>query len=604
MRLPTLPYKGSYNQSMQTTFGGYNHTIGAKDGEIYDMTNLSSNDYPVLTTRKNRTEVTTSGTPHGMYSHGRLYDVRGSVLYKDGSAITGITLTDTDKQFTCIGSFVCVWPDKKWTREISTGKITVTVSGAAATTSDVDFTEFFSAGDAVLLEGTSNAARTVSTVTSTVLTFTEDIPDIGTSIAFSKDICGSMEETTGAITATFKDGTYAEEAAEANTIECTTSGFDFTAHFSVGDAVTISGSAESANNNTFIIREISATQLRFYENTFVIPATPTETITIDRTVPDLDFVLVNENRIWGVSNKSENKIYNKTTKAWETVYSTCIYASKLGDPFNWNVYDGVGTDAFAVQVASAGDFTGAISYLGYPVFFKDDQIYKVYGDKPSNFQVIASANMGVAKGSHKSLAIAGETLYYLSRAGVVAYTGGVPAALYEVFGGQKYKNAVAGSDGRKYYISMYDCSAWHLFVYDTLYGLWMREDETQAADICFHNGSLYIQTATKRYTVDGGGTETKAFSVEFAEETYNSPNKKRVARIILRMEVNSMAWVYIRYDGGQYETVKAIASLGEWQNMVIPIVPKRCSKFQIKIAGSSDIKIYSMTREVATGSQY
>ena len=85
-------------------------------------------------------------------------------------------------------------------------------------------------------------------------------------------------------------------------------------------------------------------------------------------------------------------------------------------------------------MGSPGDFTACFSYLGYPCFFKEEYIYKVYGSKPSNFQVMSSASLGVEKGSHKSLAIAGEILFYLSRVGVVAYSGGIPQSVLS--GGQ------------------------------------------------------------------------------------------------------------------------------------------------------------------------
>ncbi len=85
------------------------------------------------------------------------------------------------------------------------------------------------------------------------------------------------------------------------------------------------------NNKTPIIREIDGDKLYFYEYIFtldgedgVTPYTETGTLSVRRTVPDLLYVCENENRLWGC---------DKTT----------IYASKLGDIFNWNVYDGLDT---------------------------------------------------------------------------------------------------------------------------------------------------------------------------------------------------------------------------------------------------------------------
>ena len=115
-----------------------------------------------------------------------------------------------------------------------------------------------------------------------------------------------------------------------------------------------------------------------------IPQNYTEsgTIVFRREVPALTRVCVNENRLWGTDGKT-------------------IYASKLGDPFNFHVFDGLSTDSWQSGAVDAGEFTACVSYLGYPVFFKEDQVCKVYGDKPSNFQWTPSARLGVKAGCAK-----------------------------------------------------------------------------------------------------------------------------------------------------------------------------------------------------------
>ena len=120
------------------------------------------------------------------------------------------------------------------------------------------------------------------------------------------------------------------------------------------------------------------------------------------------------------------------------------------------MFEGLETDSYAVDTGSAGDFTGCVSFLGYPVFFKEDHIYKVYGSIPSNFEVMGSATLGVAKGCGGSLAIAGERLLYLSNSGVMIYSGGIPQSLHDAFGMTRLRNGRAGSDGLKYYLSAQD----------------------------------------------------------------------------------------------------------------------------------------------------
>ena len=111
---------------------------------------------------------------------------------------------------------------------------------------------------------------------------------------------------------------------------------------------------------------------------------------------------------------------------------------------------------------------------------------KILLDVDDDFEVLGSATLGLAEGSGKSLAIAGEALLYLNRNGICLHKGGLPTVISKAFGNERYKNAVAGSDGLKYYVSMTDQSGGgHFFVYDTQRGLWHEEDDTKATHFAY-----------------------------------------------------------------------------------------------------------------------
>ena len=405
---------------------------------------------------------------------------------------------------------------------------------------------------------------------------------------------GSLEaEWSGS--ATIRDGTYAEEKAEANTIYA--AGADWASRFKVGDAVSISGAkTHEENNQTIVIREISGDELRFYENSFTIgKGGGTETLTIKREMPEMDFLCENENRLWGCKGDS-------------------IYASKLGDPFNWNVFDGVSTDSYAVDVGSAGDFTGCVSYRGYPIFFKEEQIYKVYGDKPSNFQVMSSASLGVEAGSHRSLAVAGETLYYLSRVGVVAYSGGFPQSIAAPFGTERYRNAVAGSDGIKYYVSLEDSAGGHtLFVYDTQKSMWHKEDSLEVIGFGWDTELYFLSADGKlwlngnaRTVPDGAEQEAPVESMaEFADFTDGDANKKGTAKLQLRIELDAGASVTVtmRFDSeGAWRDVTTLSATAK-RSFYLPIIPRRSDHFRIRLHGVGGWRLYSLVRESYSGSE-
>lgn len=516
-----MKYTDGIGKITQVKFGGYNHTLSAGDGEIYDMENMTSRFYPLLSSRPARYLLTTLTKPNGIFALDKLCWVDGTNFYYDG-VVKG-QVTDSTKTFAALGSVIVILPDKK----------------------------YYNAGT---------------------------------------DTFGSLESSwSGAVT--FQDGTLYGEAAAANTIYA--SGVTWSNYFKEGDAVTISGCATlTANNKTPIIREIDGNNMHFYENVFT---NGTESaVTIKRTVPDMDFMCSNENRLWGCNGDT-------------------IYASKLGDPFNWNVFDDVSTDSWSVSVGSAGDFTGCVSFLGYAVFFKPGNIYKVYGSIPSNFKMMGGADTGVAEGSDDSLAIAGETLFYLSRNGPAAYTGGIPTMIGSAFGTDHYKNGVAGSDGEKYYISMQDqAGTWNLFVYDTAKGLWSREDNLQAVGFA-RTDNLYALDASGKIWALGdvvsapaGSTKESAisWSVEFGDFTDGTMSKKGVSKVQVRLELDEGATVTasVKFDSDSTCTnVKTISATLK-RSIYIPIIPRRADHYRIKLSGVGGCRIYSMAREEYTGS--
>ena len=50
-----------------------------------------------------------------------------------------------------------------------------------------------------------------------------------------------------------------------------------------------------------------------------------------------------------------------------------------------------------MTVGSDGPFTGAATCMGYALFFKENTLHKLYGSKPSDFQLTSLRCRGVAK---------------------------------------------------------------------------------------------------------------------------------------------------------------------------------------------------------------
>ena len=278
---------------------------------------------------------------------------------------------------------------------------------------------------------------------------------------------------------------------------------------------------------------------------------------------------------------------------------------------------GISTDSYAATVGSRGEFTGCIAHLGYVLFFKENVIHKLYGDRPANFQLADTNCRGIQKGSEKSAVIVNETLYYKAVRDVCAYQASLPASISQALGGNTYANAVAGSYGGKYYISMQETNGqYSLFVYDTNRGFWHREDETQVKWFASLDGELYYIDAKDNglYSVGGslpakymdgaaGLEKDVCWSCETGDIGLNMPDAKFVSRIRLRLEVKQDAIVRVatRYPGEEWKEVARI-SLSQKRSVTLPILPRRCDTMRLRISGEGEARIYSLSKNIEQGS--
>ena len=77
MEYPTLNVKPKSRQ-MADAFLGYNHNLRIGDNEFYDMKNMTSDHYPVLSPRKQRGVYASPTSPGGLIAKDALCYVDGS----------------------------------------------------------------------------------------------------------------------------------------------------------------------------------------------------------------------------------------------------------------------------------------------------------------------------------------------------------------------------------------------------------------------------------------------------------------------------------------------------------------------------------------------
>ena len=116
MKLPILNELPTTREMIEK-FGGYNHNLRIGEGEFYDMKNLTSSDYPVLSPRPKRGIYASPDNPQGMIEKDALCYVDGSdFVINEYHIDMGLSTKEEDcpKTLVSMGAYVIIMPDKKY----------------------------------------------------------------------------------------------------------------------------------------------------------------------------------------------------------------------------------------------------------------------------------------------------------------------------------------------------------------------------------------------------------------------------------------------------------------------------------------------------------
>ena len=581
-------------------FRGYNHNTSIGSGEFYDMLNMSSEYYPVLSPRKKRRVhkdvyamglIEKSTIFSGTYLS-RLCYVSGTSIYigKNGYDM-GLSLEREyqSRTLTSFGSYIIIMPDKKYINVVDPDD-----------RGDIDYTWSASHVDGV--------PDSVSFTLCDILG-AEYVADPSPTEPSSPENGQYWIDTSSTPHVLKKYSSQSAMWVSITTTYVKISRKGIGKDLKQYDGVTISGIVKSGVTDLNSSHVVWACTDDYIVVTALIDEVVTQEdsegiITVSRKMPIMDYVVESGNRLWGCRyGKNENGDFVNE-----------IYASKLGDFKNWSCFMGLSTDSYYVSCGTEGQFTGAITYFGTPIFFKERCMHKVYGDYPANFQVQQTECNGVASGCSQSLAIIGTTLFYKSREAVCVYDGSLPVDISSQLGVyQKSTLAKAGATNKKYYIMMQDNdSKFNLFVFDVEKGVWHKESGFYTGGFCYSDGTLYCidWDSARIITIDSDdetydSAEDKVpWMVETGPIGMTLPDMKYISRLSLRMnvEVGSSAYVRIQYDSiGTWEQVANITAT-TLRSVSVPIHPRRCDHFRIRIEGEGDCKLYSMTRTIEQGS--
>lgn len=581
------PILNASEESRQTidAFAGYNHNLKIGENEFFDMMNLTSDVAPVLSPRRARGLYKDSDNVHGLIEKDSLCYVDGSYFVMNEYRVNmGLSTKEDDcpKQLISMGAYVIILPDKKY---INTANINDRGKIEA---------EFASASDVTY----SLCKQDGSTISPDYIQPEEPKDAANTSIWMDTSVTPHSLKQWSSST-----GIWTSIATTYIKIQCAGIGKAFSQYDGVNISIQNGITAETAGQ-IYALNGAAIIHARDDNSITVVgildeQTTVEQQITISRKMPLMDFVIENDNRLWGCRYglNRNGEVVNE------------LYACKLGDFKNWECYMGISTDSYAVSLGSDGQFTGAITHAGYPIFFKENCMHKVYGQIPSNFQVQTTACRGVQKGCSRSLAIVNEILYYKSRHAICAYDGSLPTEISSALGDVQYKSAVAAAHGNKYYVSMEDAGGANtILVYDTSKGMWHKEEGVSAVQLCSCRDELYCATADgKIITMLGSGNPyEKSFDWMAESGIINAsyPERQYLKRISIRLvlEPGSFLSVLVQYDScGAWECIGSMTG-SDLRSFTFPVRPRRCDHLRLRLEGSGRAMIFAITKSLSGGS--
>lgn len=597
-----MPYFPTVNevktsQQMTDVFMGYNHRHKIGEGEFYDMKNLCSNYYPLMGNRGKRGICQTLDRPRAILGKSKLAYIDGGSIFYGGEDITpyftakGLSISNDKrllpKKMISMGAYIIIYPDKLYIN-----------------------TEDYN--DCGLIENERESTDGASIVYSICKRDGTDYQNpLLSSTEPDNPQNGQLWIDTSSTTHVLKQYSVGMKTwADIPTVYTKISTPQIGLGFSKFDGVDISGCDASGTALAGQMALINGSKLIWdvNENYIVVVGLldslytqESGKIKVKRGMPDLDFITEAENRLWGCKYGMVNgRMVNE------------IYCCALGDFKNWDKFRGISTDSYVASVGTDGPWTGAITHLGHPIFFKENVLHKVYISSTGAHQIVDTACRGVQSGCGASLAVVNETLFYKSREGICAYDGSLPVCVSEQLGEEKYGKATAGAINDKYYISMEGSDGeYSLFVYDSAKRLWHREDDTKALAFARCGDELYyIDGNTNKIIAVNATTGTPEEDFRWSAETgiigYNCVEHQYISRLNLRMKLPEGARcdMYIQYDScGIWEHCGHMNGVGT-NTFTLPIRPRRCDHFRFRIEGYGDIRLYSLAKIHEVGSDF
>ena len=647
-------------RTMTASFGGLNRRPVIADGEFFDMQNLTSDNAPLLSVRPKRGIP----FPHTKQDKPVAIAVRGAgglgvdqAVWLDGTVLHyglswtldlaqhGMTDDGTERRLVAMGAYIIVFPDMVYVNAVETAE-------RAVAPTDVGRIEdgFHGDGDGIydvkatitMCDIDGVAPRYAQNVNPLFIYNEETKVYLDVNNETHKTVNGFLWQKIGEADGLYR---YSEEEGSWYKIKAYVKlsldqnygmlgwikALNLREELREGDALRFAGLYDKTNGG---IEDGAHMVMKVFERNdnvsgagfeVVVEGTTKVTtlefrqsvtgkvITVERPIPVMDHMIEAGNRLWGCryGDDGSGRFVNE------------IYCSASGDFYRWILGDVTNDDSpVTFSVGADGSFTGAVTFQGYPTFFKEHTMFRISGYGASGFAVNDTPCVGVARGAHKSIAVVGNALYYKSPTAVMGFDGSAPVSVSERLGKLTgYSRAVGGACGDKYYLSLYGYKGEGAVLYalDTAQGLWHKEDSTEVESMASVSGNMYfvvvdrrdetenhkILTVTPLSENDSVETSPVRWYAETGIIGLDTHDTKYISKLAIRMDLEAGASVRVsvEYNSSGYWKQIGATEANQIKTVTMPVVPMRCDHMRLRLDGVGGCKVYSITKTMQAGAE-
>ena len=296
-------------------------------------------------------------------------------------------------------------------------------------------------------------------------------------------------------------------------------------------------------------------------------------VRLRHSFPAFSDIAAHHERIWGV-----------------TVNGEYIYASTASEPISFLPSEVISGNALRLVPEVPGKFSGISEYGSYLLAFKESVMLLIYGSGGRGY--ISETVRGIGCIDRRSVAVTPAGVIFLSHNGFYIYDGSVPRLISEKLN-TRYIRAVSGFDGSVYYASAVRADGvTELLAYDMQKGIWHLRDSFSAVSMFRFRGGFYFAGARGIYTESGAPGE---WSFTMARTTDNTLDHKAVNEL----------WIYADVAPGAHFTVSTGAEGDELCDHAMfreaglnvfrcPVRARGGVSYRVRLTGSGSVVFYEL----------